>query len=124
MPSGRALRYIERHWGGSNFPQEAYSGWWIGGGGAGYIDYLSYKPSVGLSLGRPLASGLDIGWSEDIFDVRCWYYPAWIPLVLVAIPTAILWHRDRRPPKGHCQACGHHVRCDDSGVRLECREAK
>ncbi|MBN1512041.1 MAG: hypothetical protein JXB13_08500 [Phycisphaerae bacterium] len=123
MPVGWAIRYVEWHWGGSNFPQDVYSGYWIGGGGAGYIDYLSYKPSVGLSLGRPMESGLDIGWSEDIFDVRCWYCPAWIPLLLLALPTALLWHRDRRPPKGHCRNCGYNLTGNVSGVCPECGEA-
>ncbi|MFQ5422607.1 MAG: hypothetical protein ACE5F9_01350 [Phycisphaerae bacterium] len=37
--------------------------------------------------------------------------PFWIPLAIVAIPTAILWRRDRRriPPR-HCRSCGYDLR--------------
>jgi hypothetical protein len=48
--------------------------------------------------------------------------PVWIVLGLVAIPTAILWYRDRRPPKGCCQGCGYNLRGNVSGVCPECGE--
>ncbi len=35
--------------------------------------------------------------------------PLWIPFILMAIPTTILWYRDRRPPKDHCQSCGYDL---------------
>lgn len=44
------------------------------------------------------------------------------PLVMVAIPIAFLWHRDRRPPKGHCQKCGYNLTGNVSGVCPECGE--
>jgi hypothetical protein len=120
MPVGCAIRHIASHWGGTGFPQTVYSGYWVGGGGAGYIDYLGRRPPVGLSLGRPLASGLDAGWTEDIFDVQCWYCPAWIPLAFVSIPTAVLWHRERCSPEGHCQRCGYDLTGNESGVCPKC----
>jgi len=40
---------------------------------------------------------------------RRWSAPLWLPLMLGIVPTAILWYRDRRPPKGHCQACGYDL---------------
>ena len=42
------------------------------------------------------------------------------PFVVVAIPTAILWYRDRRPPKGHCRKCGYDLTGNVSGVCSEC----
>lgn len=38
------------------------------------------------------------------------YLPLWIPFVLVAVPTGLLWYRDgRRIPFGHCQRCGYDL---------------
>ncbi len=49
--------------------------------------------------------------------------PFWLAFVPVAVPTAILWYRDRRPPKGHCQNCGYDLTGNVSGVCAECGEA-
>lgn len=47
--------------------------------------------------------------------------PCWIPLLLVAIPTAILWWLDRRRiPPGHCQRCGYDLTGNVTGVCSEC----
>jgi hypothetical protein len=46
--------------------------------------------------------------------------PLWILLVPVALPTAILWYRDRRPLRGHCAACGYDLTGNLSGVCPEC----
>ncbi len=40
-----------------------------------------------------------------------------------AIPTAVLWYRDRRPPRGHCQHCGYNLTGNQSGTCPECGEA-
>ena len=40
--------------------------------------------------------------------------------LLFAIPTVILWHRDRRPPPGHCQNCAYDLTGNISGVCPEC----
>ena len=50
----------------------------------------------------------------------------WIPLLLVAVPTAFLWLRDRRRiPFGHCPNCGCDLtgnvsgRCPECGIPLD-----
>ena len=47
-------------------------------------------------------------------------FPAWLAILAVALPTAILWYRDRRPPKGHCQRCGYDLTGNVTGVCPEC----
>ena len=37
------------------------------------------------------------------------WIPIWLPFLIVAIPTAILWRRDRGLPPGHCQRCGYDL---------------
>ena len=43
---------------------------------------------------------------------------------LIAIPTYILWRRDRRHPPGHCQGCGYDLTGNESGMCPECGEAR
>jgi hypothetical protein len=50
------------------------------------------------------------------------FIPYWVFLVAAGGPTAYLWHRDRRYPRGHCQACGHDLTGNTSGVCPECAE--
>ena len=53
---------------------------------------------------------------------RGWLIPLWLPFCGIAIPTAILWRRDRRPRKGHCSHCGYnltgaeHEKCPECGA--------
>ena len=50
--------------------------------------------------------------------------PLWTLLALAAIPTALLWHRDRRTVKpGCCQTCGYDLRaskkvCPECGTAI------
>jgi hypothetical protein len=49
--------------------------------------------------------------------------PLWLLWVAFAIPTAFLWYRDRRPPRGHCRSCGYNLTGNESGTCPECGEA-
>ena len=51
--------------------------------------------------------------------------PYWLPLLMSAIPTAWLWHRDRRliscsPDHRLCLRCGYDLTGNTSGVCPEC----
>jgi len=49
------------------------------------------------------------------------FVPCWLLLVLTAIPTAWLWHRDRRRIRpGCCLRCGYDLTGNTSGVCSEC----
>jgi hypothetical protein len=47
--------------------------------------------------------------------------PLWIPAVVLAIATALLWYLDRRRiPPGHCRKCGYDLTGNVSGRCPEC----
>ncbi len=46
---------------------------------------------------------------------------SWIPVALLALPTAYLWHRDRRrPAPDHCKHCNYNLTGNQSGTCPEC----
>jgi hypothetical protein len=47
--------------------------------------------------------------------------PIWLPMMLAAVPTTILWSYDRRRiPPGHCPKCGYNLTLNVSGECPEC----
>ena len=65
--------------------------------------------------GRWRVHWLDLGGHRPII------LPLWIPFVVLALPTAFLWWRDRRrTPPGHCQTCGYNLTGNVSGICPEC----
>ena len=76
----------------------AQRGWTLGSRPAFLQSSLSQRLGLmlpGISLNRGNRSGLV-------------YVPLWLPFLLIVIPTAILWRRDRRTVKpGCCLTCGY-----------------
>lgn len=46
--------------------------------------------------------------------------PLWIPLLLAAVPTIVLFRRDRRTPSHCCHSCGYDLTGNTSGTCPEC----
>jgi hypothetical protein len=51
------------------------------------------------------------------------WIPFWIPSVIIGVPAAFLWYRDRRIPPGRCQRCGYNLTGNVSGRCPECGTA-
>ena len=49
--------------------------------------------------------------------------PLWVPLCLIAAPTAWLWYTDRRAKPWQCRKCRYDLRGLNGGVCPECGEA-
>ena len=75
-----------------------------------YITWMPDDPYTGTERTR---QGRPLPWAVVM--------PLWIPFVLVAVPTAYLWWRDRRRiPPGHCRNCGYNLTGNVSGTCPEC----
>ena len=61
-----------------------------------------------LRVGGPVYKGLGV--------------PFWLLLLMVMIPIAICFWRDRGFPPGHCQQCGYNLTGNVSGICSECGE--
>ena len=100
---------------------------------SGYIDFTWYygvAPWTGWRINQTIEdrsfgfimpkawrwSPVNLG--DDVYEVLI---PFWCPLLLTAIPTAWLWHRDRRRIRpGCCLRCGYDLTGNTSGVCSEC----
>jgi len=68
--------------------------------------------------------GLQLARLRDISLQRQLVLPLWIPFVIVAICTTLLWWAARRPvPPGHCKECGYDLTANVSGRCPECGTA-
>lgn len=108
------------------------------GNWTGYLGFERGEVLIGIwdggGLGPTQASIQEIDWSGFGFGwphAELQFYrvvlhktlPFWIPFLLIAIPTAILFYRDRpRPKPGHCPACRYNLTGNTSGVCPECGE--
>jgi hypothetical protein len=90
----------------------------LAGGAVHITDIFSTKP--GWSIAR-LSQPRVIWWPESDPYFLWWAMPLWIPFVIVALPTGLLWWFDRRrPAQGHCHKCGYDLTGNVSGVCPEC----
>lgn len=82
----------------------------------------------GLSVQRLPSLGIrwDVRWWSTTYFGTSSYFSIigtslWIPFLLVSIPTAILFWRERhRVPRGHCPKCGYDLTANMSGRCPEC----
>ena len=73
--------------------------------------YSSFRESLGLCLPE-----VSVGGAYTYAGV-----PLWLLFALAAIPTVILWRRDRRRiAAGHCRQCGYNLTGNESGKCPEC----
>jgi hypothetical protein len=101
----------------------------------GAVSIESHNPALRLSgwLQNPVRSpirwlpsscfGGESDASGQIYYVTCrqWWLPLWLPFILVALPTELLWWYHRRSPApGHCHACGYDLTGNQSGICSEC----
>ena len=97
-----------------------------------YSGRLHYTTLVAQPTHRPPKYGLSSArhkwhwvWSPYTYvDYSTSPYVAvacWIPFLIVALPTGILFWRDRRRiPPGHCKKCGYDLTGNTSGRCPEC----
>ena len=98
---------------------------YVGYGSVGGWVWWRHSFDAGLVL-RPLRMRQVIGqpgWRSPGSNVAGIGVPLWTLLTLAAIPTAILWRRDRRPKPGHCGQCGYDLRaskktCPECGTAI------
>jgi hypothetical protein len=94
------------------------------GGRALYVDRFSLRKVYGDRWQRRLvlwfyADGPRLIWNSYLYRVTV-HVPLWPFFLLTFIPTAFLWHRDRRSPPGRCRRCGYDLTGNESGVCPEC----
>ena len=88
---------------------------------------MSDSPDFFQAIGLYLQDRNGLIWPhyESAFNGRVLFMPLWLPFSLIAIPTAWLWHRDRRPISSSpdhwlCLRCGYDLTGNTSGVCPEC----
>ena len=71
---------------------------------------LDRNPRVDFAVTKRFSAGMD--WHIIV--------PIWLPLLLIAAPTAWLWRTDRRAKPWQCPKCRYDLRGLDGGVCPEC----
>ena len=71
---------------------------------------LAWSPAVWL----PLYEASGQSWALVL--------PLWMPLIVFAIPTSILFYRDHKPQPWQCPKCRYDLRGLEGGVCPECGE--
>ena len=90
-----------------------------------WSSYLSEPPHSALgfraswpTIGHSIAD--ELGLCLFHFDSTLVIVPLWPFIVFTMTIASVLWWHDRRPPRGHCQACGYDLTGNESGTCPEC----
>ena len=104
------------------------SGALLGARSTSETDLFPIENSVTIT--RMDGSGLTLWYSYEsrqialtptiVFSRRIVSFPLWLPLLLIAAPTAYLWRTDRRPKPWQCAKCRYDLRGLEGGVCPEC----
>lgn len=82
-------------------------------------------PFPGLGHGHARGFGLGLPIRVNLGGHELIRIPLWLPLVIVATPTAtLLWRDRRRILPGYCKQCGYNLTGNVSGVCPECGEPR
>ena len=102
---------------------------------SGRVGFLIYTNDPGDYVGWIWYRNrdVDLGWWPSYDDstspaagpflrqrTRRLIVPLWIPFLLTAIATIMLWRRDRRRLVGHCRKCEYDLTGNVTGVCSEC----
>ena len=79
------------------------------------LSHFCFQISTPLEpIWLPVAFNVGSGWAVHI--------PLWIPFLVFAFPTFILWRRGKAPLPNHCK-CGYDLTGNLSGICPECGDA-
>ena len=94
----------------------------------GTYDFIQrYERVLNSQLARPVANPTTTlllpkykGWASFPSGMRSVSIPFWMPLVLCAVPTVVLFNRDHKPKPGHCAKCRYDLAGLDGDICPEC----
>lgn len=79
-----------------------------------------YRPGDPSCWRMPRYLCIDLARSQH-YVWRILEIPLWLPFIMVALPTGVIWSRDRRRVRpGYCRRCGYDLQGNVSGVCPEC----
>lgn len=90
---------LEISWG-----ESAIGSWWGEFHTSSYAEFAS-------AFGKP---------SKYLYDFWTVSIPQWFTNLITWSLFFILWRKNRKHPKGHCQSCGYDLRLNESGRCPEC----
>ena len=110
------------------YRNDSYGASGLGAGGMA-IASKSVAPSVmaanGLTVlcvGRETPASSLFVWPPILIPVEGYIaFPLWVPFLISAAPTVVLWYHDRRRAKaGHCRTCNYNLTGNTTGICPEC----